>query len=592
MDFQITPVNPPIRYGLEGIKSKKSKKWFFILSGVFVVVGLAFFLLGRTSFSESKVELKINGPAEISSGGKVTYSIEYKNGNKQALQNLKLAFFYPPDSIVLKDGQISQFLTENIELADLGPDESGKTEFSAYLVGNRGDIKKANVLLVYSPESIRSTFEKESDLATNITSLAISLTLVAPPSAISGQELAYILDYRNESQEEFTDLKLKFAYPDSFSVSRFSPLPTFGQNTWEIKSIKPGEGQRISIFGVLRGSERENKPVSVILQRKVDGTFIDFEKSSSGTAISTPPLSVAIKANNRSNYIAKLGDELDYEISFANNSNIDLLGLTITVKLEGVMFDTSTLAGNGFFDGSAKSVIWNASSSPLLNKLASGQKGSVNFRIKIKENFAGGGFGGAKDFVVKVSAKAETPTIPEGFDFDRLGADAELVTKISSLPVLDQSGIYNDEVYGASGPFPPKANQKTFYTILWEVSNTSNDFSKTRVKGVLPAGVNWENKARVNGQQTIPVFKPTFREVVWDLGVLPAGTGNQFPKYQAWFQVSFTPSGNNVGQPASLIKNMFLEGEDSFTRQAILVRVNDITTNDLVDFPGQGSVTE
>ena len=76
------------------------------------------------------------------------------------------------------------------------------------------------------------------------------------------------------------------------------------------------------------------------------------------------------------------------------------------------------------------------------------------------------------------------------------------------------------------------------------------------------------------------------------MGTLPFGVGGQFPKYQGWFQVSFTPSSNNVGQPAKLIQDVFLEGEDSFTRQAILVKVKDITTGDLIDFPGQGSVVE
>lgn len=578
----------------EKIGNKNWAKWLLIFSAVFVAGGLAFFLLGGESFSEGKIELKIQGPTEISSGEKAAYTVEYENKNKQAIQNPKLTFFYPPDSVILKDGKISQLLTENIELPDLGAGESGKTEFSAYLIGDRGDVKKASALLVYSPENIRSTFEKRTDLATGISSLAVSLTLVAPPSAVSGQEVSYILDYRNESQEEFAELKLKFAFPEGFSPSRLSPLPSggnSGQNTWEIKSIKSGEGQRITVSGILRGFERESKTVSVVLQRKVDGTYIDYEKASSGTVISTPPLSVSVKVNGKSGYIAKPGDELDYEIIFTNNSNIDLLGINVTAKLEGAMLDTSTLNTNGFFEGGSKSVIWNAASTPLLNRLSSGQKGSVSFRVKIKESFSFG-LGGAKDLAVKVGVKVETLTIPEGFDLEKLTADAELVTRISSLPAPTQSAYYNDEVFGSSGPIPPKANQKTFYTILWEVGNTSNDYSKARIKGILPAGVNWENRARVSGQQTLPSFKSSSREIVWDLGVLPAGVGNQFPKYQAWFQVSFIPSNNNIGESFKLIKETVLEGEDSFTKQAILIRVNDVTTNDLVDFPGQGSVVE
>jgi len=210
--------------------------------------------------------------------------------------------------------------------------------------------------------------------------------------------------------------------------------------------------------------------------------------------------------------------------------------------------------------------------------------------LKLKDSFGGGL--GAKNFAVKVSARAETNTVPAGFDLDRLVAESEITTKISSLPVLTQSALYRDQEFGTTGPMPPKAGNKTSYTIVWDISNSSNDFSKVRVSGTLPVGVKWENQVRVNGQQSLPVFKSNSQEVVWDIGALPSGVGTQFPKYQAWFRVSFTPSNLNVGSAVSLLKNISLEGEDSFTRQTILVKVNDITSNDLIDFPGQGSIVE
>ncbi len=591
MDFEITPLNFQSQPKMAGRKSKKWLVLVFVLALIFIAGGLILFFFYRSSFSEGGVEFKINGPVETSSGEKVSYEVEYSNNNKEMLRDLKLTFFYPPESVVVKDGQVSQFLTENIKLPDLGSGQSNKVEFSAYLVGDRGDIKKARSLLVYSPEKVRSTFEKEATLATNISSLAVSLTLVAPPNTVSGQEVAYLLDYRNESPEDLSDLKLKFAYPDGFSQTRTDPLPSVSPNIWDIKSIKSGEGKRISVFGTLRGSERESKQVAVVLQRKVDGIFIDYEKASSTTVISTPPLSTKISVNGKSNYIAQPGDELNYEIKFANNTDVSLLGITVSVKLDGSMFDLSSLLSDGFFESSSRTVTWNASVSPLLNRLAARQEGAVNFRVKLKSNFAGSGLG-AKDFVIKVSAKAETATVPAGFDLEKLTAESELVTKIASLPVLSQTAFYKDETFGNTGPIPPKVNKKTFYTVLWEVSNSSGEFSKIRVKGVLPVGTNWENKARASGQLPAPSFKTGSREVVWDLGALPSGVGNQFPKYQAWFQISFTPSSNNVGQTIKLMQDTFMDGEDTFTKQAISVKVKDITTDDLVDFPGQGSVVE
>jgi len=586
----VTPLSGPVMEQ-KPRNNRRWAKWLILFSVFLAVLGAVFFVLGRSSFSEGKVEFDIEAPAEISSGEEVVYKVKYANRNKTSLKDLKLSFFYPDDSVIIKKGVRSEFLTENLKLDDLGPSQEAVVEFPAYLVGGRGDVKKAKATLVYSPEGVRSTFQKESERGTNISALSVSLTLVAPPNVVSGQEISYILDYRNESQEDLSDLKLKFSYPDGFSITRLSPVPSLAKDTWEIKRLKPDEGQRITVSGILRGSERESKQVSVVLYRKVDGIFIDYEKSVSTTTISTPPLATKILVNDKTDYAAQLGGELNYQIKFSNNTNADLLGLTISAKLEGSMFDFSSLQSEGFFDGAARTITWNASVSPLLNRLSSGQEGAVNFKLKLKDSFPSGSLG-AKNFVVKVSSRTETSTVPSGFDLDRLIAESEITTKVSSLPVLVQSALYRDQEFGATGPMPPKAGDKTFYTIVWEISNSSNDFSKVRVKGLLPVGVNWENKTRVSGQQSLPVFKSNSQEVVWDIGSLPSGLGGQFPKYQAWFQVSFTPSQLNVGSPVALLKNISLEGEDSFTKQAISIKVNDITSNDLTDFPGQGSIVE
>src|SRR3989344_62803 len=100
------------------------------------------------------------------------------------------------------------------------------------------------------------------------------------------------------------------------------------------------------------------------------------------------------------------------------------------------MFDLNSLRSDGFFNSASRTITWNASVSPLLNHLASQQEGAISFRVKIKSSFSGSG--GVKDSTVKVSALAETSTIPPGFDLDRLVAQSETITKKVSLPSLGQ----------------------------------------------------------------------------------------------------------------------------------------------------------
>lgn len=577
--FEVTSLTP---FNKSTFDFNRLLKWLIVLAVAAAIIGVVFFFFSRSTFSPSNVDLKITIPEEISSGEKVSYKIEYTNHNEKAIKDLQLTFFYPSDAVDIRNGKLTNLQTESLKLENLAPNEEKSVEFPAYLVGSKGDIKKARAILSFYGEGIQSIFKKETTVATHISSLPISLTLVSPPNAVSGQEVAYLLDYRNESPDNLADLKFKFDYPNGFTTS--------AKSVFDFKNLKAGEGDRISIKGVLRGGEREGKTVAVTLQRKIGDLYVDFEKSSANTVISTPPLSMEILVNDQKDYGAQLADELAYQVKFNNNTDTDIFGLTISAKLEGTMFDFNTVRGDGFFNSATKTITWNASVSPLLNHLAPRQTGAVSFHIKIKSNFSGSG--GVKDSIVKISAAAETLTIPPGFDLDHLSAQAELVTKIVSLPSLTQKGFRQDTTLGATGPMPPKAGQKTSYIISWEIVNIPNDILKARVRGVLPAGVEWENKMRVSGQQPMPTFNSGSREVVWNLETVPAGTGGQFPKYQGWFMVSATPSTSQVGQAIKLIKGAFLEGEDGFTKQDILVRVNDVTTGDLVDFPGNGNVVE
>ena len=395
-------------------------KWVLILALTVAAGGVGFFLFSRSTFSPSKVDFKINAPEEVSSGEKVTYSVEYQNNNEKVIKDLHLTFFYPPDAVDIRDGRLSILQTESVRLDDLNPGEEGKIELSAYLVGSRGDLKKARAVLSFYGEAIPSVFKKETITAINISSLAVSLTLVAPPKAVSGQEVTYLLDYRNESTDDLSDLRFKFTYPSGFVPTKFLPDLFSFKDILDLKKLKSGEGDRISITGILQGEEKDAKTISVSLQRKVDDIYIDFEKASEKTIISTPPLTVQVLVNEQIGYSAGLGDDLEYKIIFTNNTEADIFGLTASAKMDGSMFDLNSVQTNGTFDSSTRTINWDGSISPLLNHLAPGQTGAVYFKVKLKNDFPASGTG-VKDSVVKVTAKTGASD---------LSAESQLVTKI------------------------------------------------------------------------------------------------------------------------------------------------------------------
>jgi hypothetical protein len=571
--------------------SQKSFKWFLLAALVLFVVTVLVFLFGGSSFSERNFTVEVKGPQQALSGDEVTYTLSYKNGTNVDITDAKFRFFYPEESVVIRDGAFTHDSSEELSIAKIKAGQSGEKEFKVFLIGDKGNIKNAHVELIYHAGTIRSTFRKTASINTTIVALPIPLTLVAPPSAVNGQPISYILDYRNESKVDVADLQLEFTYPDGFSVTRTNPNPEQGNNVWKSDLLKDGQGSRITISGILTGNERETKEISVVLKRKIGDEYIDYEKATSSTILSSPLLGISVLANGSQNYSAVVGDSINYSLQYRNNSNFNLVGLTLDAKLEGDMFDISSLDTNGgFYDSRTGIITWNSGSIGQFSNLAPGQSGKVDFKIRLKPSFLGDSLG-SKNFFVKTTASLSTLNVPTGVDGDEVAAETSLITKISTQPSLNMLAYYNDPNFGGTGPLPPVVSQETTYTIHWKLINPGNDISGATVRGVLPPGITWKNIVSSGTGQPQPTYDRNRSEVVWNIGSLPFGAGTSAGnRYEATFQISLAPSQTQRGTTPVLIKNVSFSGTDAFTKQNIVSTAPDVTTGSLVDRPSEGVV--
>lgn len=568
----------------------RTLKWLILVSIGLLFVSAWLIWYGRPSFSEKDVIFQLKGPQQASSGDEAVYSLTFENRTRYDLRNLKVRFTYPSDSVVIKNGVVSAESSEAFTIDVLSSGDSTAREFKAFLVGDKGNIKDARAEIVFNAGSLRSSFQKSVNVSTAIISLPIALTLVAPPSAVSGQVVSYILDYRNESPGDVSDVQFEFKLPDGFSLSQTTPQPNAGQYVWSTPLLRRGSGARILIEGRLSGNERDVKTISVILKRKIDDQYINYEKAESTTIISSPLLSLDMKVNNVPDYTAIAGDDLRYLISYKNNYSQSLIGLTMAIRLEGDMFDLATLEDKeGFFDGATRTVFFNAASAPDLAALPAGKSGSVEFRIKLKPGFPTG-ISGSRNFFVKATATLSTPNVPTGIDSNEIAVQSSVVTKISTQPTLSQTAYYLDPAFGSSGPFPPQVDQETVFTIHWQLVNPGNDMNEAQVRAQLPTGVVWKNVISSGTNQSQPFFDRNKSEVIWNIGLLPQGVGIFTPKYEASFQVSIKPSIADKGSSPVLIKEAVFSGTDSFTKQNLIVRAADVDTSRIVDRTDLGAV--
>src|SRR3989338_5067022 len=188
--------------------SSKILKYLVLLAFVLLIVAISSFWFTGPSFRERDVVFELEGPTQITSGEEVVYKLKYENETRSTLYDLDFDFLYPEGSAVLIDGKIFEDYSEDFKVDELASGEKGEKEFRAFLIGERGSIKVAKSIFSFRAGNLSSTFEKSTTLSTTITSTPITVTLVAPPSTVSGASIQYILDYRNTSGEDASDLIL------------------------------------------------------------------------------------------------------------------------------------------------------------------------------------------------------------------------------------------------------------------------------------------------------------------------------------------------------------------------------------------------
>ncbi|MEK7582794.1 MAG: hypothetical protein AAB483_00075 [Patescibacteria group bacterium] len=598
-DFKIEPLGGASKLKLPAFTP--TLKIILIAAGVLLLAGAGFFLFGRSTFAERNVVLTLNHPGEISSGDRVTYTVRYRNDNRLALTRAKLTFYAPPEAIILKDGNVTTQISDAIDLGTLQKESSGEKTFELLVIGSQGNVKTARVALSYQPEGLTTQLNKTIEGAITISRSPIQLTAIAPPTVLDGQALTYLIDYRNQSQETFANLRVRARIPGGFSVSSAMPKtkdPGEGDWVWDIPTLAPGEGARITIQGTLQGKERESKTLLVNLQRQFDmpaptGTpadpiYVTLEKAEASSVIATPLLSAQVTVQDATDYTAHLKDNLKYKILVTNNSDVDLSSLTLAAKLEGSMYDLATLESTGAFDSRTNTVFWNSAVIPELGLLRAHQNVTVSLNIRLKGAFPR--TIGTKDSLLKFSSHVETANVPDIFQVDTLSADDSLITRISTATSFNHELTVRDGRFGTSGAYPPKVDQKSIFTVRWTIANPSNDVAPAKITAVLLPGVTWENKVQPVGVQVMPTYDAKTNIITWNLGTLPAGVGVAFPAYDLYFQVATTPSVNQVGSTLPLVKDIRFEGTDIITKEKIVNSLSNLSSSDVRDSSESGTV--
>lgn len=523
---------------------KRNKFVLAMIVAVIVIGAIGFWYWQKNSYSKDILKLEILGPGEAVLGQEIEYTVRYKNNGNIKLESPKLTFEYPSHSL-LGEGESSR---KEITLEDIYPGQEKTFTFKARLLGNEGEMKTARVWLNYQPKNLKARYESETSQSAKLSSVPLTLEIGLPSKIDSGKEISFQLNYFSNVDYPLANLGIKVEYPSDFEFQSSKPK-ALGETDWNIGLLNKAEGGRIEIAGKINGKIGEQKQFKAQLGAWQDGEFVLLRETVRAVQIVTPYLYISQQINNSSQYIARAGDTLHYEIFFKNIGYDAFSNLFLVAKLEGNLFDFSTLkAPLGSFQSGDNSIVFDWQQVQKLQFLDAQEEGKVDFWIDVK-----------KDWAI-TNNNDKNPVLKNKVFLSQ--AQQEFSTKVDSKLEIIQKGYYQDEVFGNSGPNPPQVGVQSTYTIIWQVKNYYNDVKGVRIKAVL--GNNARLTGRIFPEDARLTFDSNSREVVWELGDLEAGKGILSPVSSVAFQVALTAQ--QVGA-SNLIGAAKITGEDQWTNQ-------------------------
>ncbi len=573
-------------------------KKIFIASLVFFLaaVGAASYVFfgGGNVISSSNVEIFITGPVSIAGGEVLPLEIKVTNQNNADLVTSELVIDYPEGTREVEDTSVSLNRYRE-ELGTIGKGESMTKKIQVALFGQEGDVKVLKISVEYRVRGSNAIVPKKKEYSVAISSSPVTLNIISVKEVNANQDVEFTIDAISNAPGVIKNLAVSAEYPFGFTFKNSDPAPSWSNSFWRLGDIKPGVKRVIKVRGTVAGQDNEDRTF-----RFLAGTESPTNDTVIGTSFLTAVHKISIKKpfigttlalnGDRSEvFVAKSGENIRADMVLTNNIGIKITDLKVSAKIGGTILNpTSVNSNGGFFRSSENTIFWDQT---LDKKLA-----VLNPDDSISLGFSFSTFSEAEMRSIKNPQMSFTVEV-KGLRLNESGVAQEVVSKISkTLRVpsnlgLSARALYYSGPFTNTGPIPPRVDVDTSYTIVWSLTNGSNDLSNVSVSASLPSYVKW---LAVTSPSTEKIsYAPVGGKIVWEAGDLKAGTGFATRPREVSFQVSLAPGISQLQTSPVLVTGANASGQDDFASQTVgavgATLTTDLTTD--VSFKqGQGAV--
>jgi len=527
-----------------------------------VLIGVGVWYWQGKSYSKEILKFEILGPEKATLAQEVEYTVKFKNNGSERLENPELSFEFPDDSI-LEDNQTKVVTLTSEELGgDIYPGEERSFKFKARLLGKEGDTKEAKATIVFQPKGLNTKNELSTTFITTIEKVPVNLTLDLPSYLGVGKNFSFNINYLSSTPYPLKDLTIKVFYPSDFEFLSSNPK-LIDSDTLNVSNLDEGMGGKIEISGILRGSVKDQKVFKTQLGVwSSDGNFIVLREVIKGVELIAPSLYITQEINGNPQYIVNPGDLLHYEILFRNIGEEPLADLVLISRLEGDIFDFYSIqAPEGDFKPGDNSIIWEGTKVSKLQFLNINEQGKVEFWIK------------AKNKTNMTTLAQKNPQVKNLVTISQ--AKEEFVNKVNSVVEGEQKAEFSDLYFDNFGFYPLKIGEPTKFTLKWSIKNYYNDLANVRMEAVLPESVVFTGKIFPENNSGL-TYDPVSREISWEVGDVPAGSGVLDEGKICAFQLEIRPTQKDDSNKVLLIKEAKITAEDQWTKATLTATVPEV----------------
>ena len=555
---------------------------------VFFVLALSFtfskFFTGNNVVSGNNIDVLISGPMSIAGGDELSLDVEVKNNNNIDLKVVDLRIEYPVGTKNATDQTVDlQRYSETLGNINIGKSE--KRIVKSVLYGEENTEKIIKVTVEYRVSGSNAIFSKEKDFNVKIASSPVDIKVTGPSEISANQVADFSIDVGSNSTNIVKNLILKADYPFGFTLSSSNPVPSSSDGSvFDIGDLAVGAKRNIRISGIVTGQDGEEKTFKFTL-----GTPSKDDNSIIGTPLAVYIFTVSLKKSsigldvNINNQNSKevpidVGDENRVGLYWKNNLTESIYDMVIKVKFSGQTLDKESVKiDGGFYNSLDNSITFDKSSNSAFSTINPSDEGNINFSLKTLLPSSKSLISFANSSInLGFTVLGNKAGVNGSVEQEVLYSDSRIL-KVSSNLKLMSRGFRTIGPFENSGPFPPRVDNESTYTITWTASNSFNNLTSARVSTFLPPNVTWTGYTSPDSEKV--TYDKGTGEVVWNIGDMRSGAGTNYSPRTASFQVAIVPSISQLGTELNLLNEATISGTDAYSGARIGEVKNPVTTN-------------